>query len=153
MKNAGMWAALLLLGFSGFMFWQSLSYPYYTPAGPGPGFLPRWICIALIVLSILYLWESIKKSVIYFSEILPKGRPLASVLVALGSLLVFIVIVDFTGFVISAVVLLFISLVREYKWYSALGISIVTSLFVFLCVLYAVGCSTACERTRMVRRK
>ncbi|MBP1153608.1 MULTISPECIES: tripartite tricarboxylate transporter TctB family protein [unclassified Paenibacillus] len=131
MRNAGLWASLLLLVFSIFMFWQSLSYPYYTSSGPGPGFLPRWIGGALIVLSLLYMWESIKKSVIYFTDILPKGRPLISVLVALGSLLVFIAIVGFAGFVISAIVLLFISLVREYKWYSALGISIVTSLFVF----------------------
>ncbi|MDQ0218149.1 tripartite tricarboxylate transporter TctB family protein [Peribacillus cavernae] len=132
MRNAGVWAGALLLGFAGFIFWQSLSFDYYTVRGPGPGFLPLWLSGVLIVISLVYIWEAIKKEVIVFKQILPKGRALGNILSMLGSIIIFMIVISYAGFVVSAVILLFIVLVREFKWYSALGISVVTSIIVFL---------------------
>ncbi len=50
----------------------------------------------------------------------------------LASVVVFMLIVNFTGFIIASTVLLFILLVREYKWYSGLAISAVTSIILFI---------------------
>lgn len=131
MKNAGVWAGVLLLIFAVFIFWQSLSFDYYTSRGPGPGFLPIWLSGILIVISFIYIWESIKKEVISIAKILPKGSALGSILTMLFSIVVFMVMISYAGFVLSAIVLLFLILVREFKWYSALGISVITSISVF----------------------
>jgi putative tricarboxylic transport membrane protein len=130
-KNLGFYTALVLLLFSIFMFWQSLSYKYYTSFGPGPGLLPRWLNGALIVLSLIYLFQSVKKDIVIASDVLPKGKVLKEVLLYPASLILFIVIVKFTGFIIAGTALLFMLLVKEYKWYVAFGISLVTTGILF----------------------
>lgn len=67
-----------------------------------------------------------------FKDIFPKGRELGNILSVLASVVVFMLIVNFTGFIIASTVLLFILLVREYKWYSGLAISAVTSIILFI---------------------
>jgi hypothetical protein len=42
------------------------------------------------------------------------------------------VLVNFTGFIFASTVLLFIVFSREYKWYWGLGISIFTSIILFV---------------------
>jgi len=130
-KNAGLWFGLLLLVFSGIIFWESLSLEYDTAFGPGPGFLPLWLSGLLMAMSLIYIWQSVKKDVIRFAQILPRGRALRHVLSALASLLAFLVLAPLFGFTIGAIALLFIVLVREYKWYVAAGIASVISIALF----------------------
>jgi hypothetical protein len=114
------------------IFWQALSLKYYTKFGPGPGMFPLWLSGLFIVVSLVYIWQSIKKEVILFAEILPQGKALGNILAVLGSLILFMVLVNFTGFIIASSVLLFIVLTREYKWYLGLGISVSASILLFL---------------------
>lgn len=93
---------------------------------------PRWLSGILIIISIVYIWQSVKKEVFQFKDIFPKGRELGNILSVLASVVVFMLIVNFTGFIIASTVLLFILLVREYKWYSGLAISAVTSIILFI---------------------
>jgi putative tricarboxylic transport membrane protein len=39
--------ALVLLGVAGYVLVSALEMRYYTPLGPGPGFFPFWLAIAL----------------------------------------------------------------------------------------------------------
>ncbi|WP_155614691.1 tripartite tricarboxylate transporter TctB family protein [Paenibacillus validus] len=131
-KNAGFWTGIVLLIFASIVFWQSFSLKYYTAFGPGPGMFPRWLSGILIIISIVYIWQSVKKEVFQFKDIFPKGRELGNILSVLASVVVFMLIVNFTGFIIASTILLFILLVREYKWYSGLAISAVTSIILFI---------------------
>jgi putative tricarboxylic transport membrane protein len=130
--NAGIIAGLVILIYSCVIFWLSFDYDYYTNLGPGPGLLPMWLSGALIVLSILYMFECVRKEVVLVKDILPKGRELGGVLTALGVILLFMIIVNTTGFVIACTLLLFLLLVREFKWYWGLGISAGASILLFI---------------------
>jgi putative tricarboxylic transport membrane protein len=131
MKNAGLYVGFVLLIYSVVMVWQSLTLDYYTAFGPGPGFFPLWISILLLVLSILYLWESTKKEIILLSKILPKGKDLRKILAVLGSVVLFMILVNFTGFVIAGSLLLFLLFIKEYKWYQGIALSISISILLF----------------------
>lgn len=131
-KNLGFYFGLSTLLFGAFMFWQSFSYKYYTNFGPGPALMPRWLYGGLIALSLIFIYQSIKKDVVIISEVFPKGRELITVLMFPATLIVFLLIVSFTGFVIAGTVMLYLLLARDYKWYMALGISVVSTTALFI---------------------
>lgn len=131
MKNAGVWLGLILLIFGGIFLWYSLSYDYYGDYGPGPGLFPVWLSGLLILLAILYIIDSIRKEPIDLSELLPRGKGLRKVLAIFASMVIFLILLPFTGFTVACVIMLFILFYREYKWYWGLGISIVISFALF----------------------
>jgi hypothetical protein len=132
LKNAGVWFGFFIFLLGCVLFWQSLSLDYKSSIGPGPGLFPLWLSGGLILLSLLYIIESVRKEVIRISDILPKGKGLGNVLVIIGSCVIFMIVVSFAGFVIAGTLLIFMLLVREYKWYRALGISFVIALATFV---------------------
>jgi putative tricarboxylic transport membrane protein len=131
LKNAGFFVGLILLFYSSIMLWQSVSLVYYTETGPGPGFFPLWISIILLVLSIVYLFESLKKEIFLFSRIIPKGVSLVNIITVLFSIIIFMLLVNYTGFVLASVTLLFLVLIRNYKWYQSMGTALVVSVLLF----------------------
>ncbi|WP_075618827.1 tripartite tricarboxylate transporter TctB family protein [Paenisporosarcina indica] len=131
-QNAGVWVGLIILVFSSVIFIQAMNLDYFSKFGPGPGLFPIWLSGILLVLSILYIRLSIKKSIYYFSDIIPMGRSFGNILSVVLALIVFMVLVNFTGFIIASTVLLFTLFSREYKWYWGLGIAIFTSIILFI---------------------
>jgi len=131
LKNAGVWVGLVILIIAGTLFWQSLSYDYYSNYGPGPGLLPLWLSGFLILLSLLYIVESIRKERIKLSDIFPKGAGLRKVASIFAAFIVFLIIIPYTGYTIASIVMLFILFFREYKWYWGLGISVAVTLAIF----------------------
>ncbi|MFY0544139.1 tripartite tricarboxylate transporter TctB family protein [Brevibacillus sp. H7] len=131
-RNAGLWAGIALLIYASVIFWQSFSLKYYTAFGPGPGMFPRWLSAILMMISVIYIWQSVTKEVFQVEDIFPKGREFGNILSVLVSVIVFMLIVNVTGFTIASTVLLFILLVREYTWYSGLAISAATSIVLFV---------------------
>ena len=47
--------SVILIALGAFVVYQSLAWEYMTRDGPGPGFFPLWIGLALVALSVLYL--------------------------------------------------------------------------------------------------
>jgi putative tricarboxylic transport membrane protein len=137
-NNAGVWAGIVILVYAITIFYQSFSLDYSTRLGPGPGFFPRWLSGGLIALTLMYIWDSAKNTIISSSDLWPKGRALGTILSMLGGLVIFTTIVDYSGFVIAGSILLFAMFIRDYKWYTALGASVaiaVLLLFVFQSLL------------------
>ena len=132
MKNAGIWSGIIVFFLGCFFFWKSLGLTYASAVGPGPGLFPLWLSGILMFIALLYIWESGTKDVILLSDILPKGRELRNVIAILVSLLVFLIIVNFTGFIIAGTILMSMLLLREYKWYWGLAISFITTLSTFV---------------------
>lgn len=131
MRKAGVWMGSLLLILSVAAFTISSSYGYYSKYGPGPGLFPLWISGVFILISLLYIIESIRKEGVSINEILPKGKELSYILKILGSITLFIILAPYTGYSIASIVMLFILFYGKYKWYSGLGIAIVTTLILF----------------------
>jgi hypothetical protein len=131
MKNAGVWVGCFIFVFALIIFSTALTYEYYGSIGPGPGLFPLWLSGALIVLSLLYIAESMFKHKISFSDILPSGKGLRNTILFILSFILFMIIVPATGFCIAGIIMLFIVLLPSYKWYLCLGISTTVTLFFF----------------------
>ena len=132
MKNLGVLIGIVILIFAGVIFWQSMSFNIYSDIGPGPGLFPMLLSGLLIVLSIFFILNSIKKEKVMISDVIPKGITLWKVLRILLAVAVFILISPFTGFAIAGAVVLMICFIGEMRWYSAVGISILTSVVLFI---------------------
>lgn len=131
-NNAGIWSGIILLAYAATILYQSLTLDYSTRLGPGPGFFPLWLSAILIILIIAYIWDSFKSNTVKLSDILPPDkRARDNILLTLGGLFVFPLIVEFLGFIVSGSILLFIMCIREFKWYTSLGMAIGISCLLF----------------------
>ena len=141
MKKAGVWAGIITLLYAITIFQQSLSLDYSTRLGPGPGFFPLWLSGILIVLTLCYIVDSIRNDVVKVSEILPGGKASQNIISTVAALILFPIVVPYLGFVISATILQFIMFVRDFKWYTALGISVFVSVVLLVAFQSLLGVS------------
>jgi hypothetical protein len=130
-KNAGAVAACVFMFFSIILGWQSLSLTFYMNFGPGPGFMPLWSSAIMFVLSAAYLWESIRRDVYLFKDILPSGIVFWKNATILGSVLLFMVIVPYTGFITASTLMLLAIFQFDFKWYTSLALALTVSAALF----------------------
>ncbi len=123
---------IFLLVCAGLMFKTSLDYGYYGKYGPGPGFFPVWISGGLIILSILYILESVKQTGHSFAEIFPQGRDFSYMLTVIVSISALILMIDYTGYIVAGIIMLLLLFRREYQWHWAIGLSVVTALCLYV---------------------
>jgi putative tricarboxylic transport membrane protein len=57
LRTANRVAAICFIVFSAAVVWASLSLEYYTKLGPGAGFFPFWLGVAMGVLSLVWLGQ------------------------------------------------------------------------------------------------
>jgi len=129
-KNAGLCGAIVVFLVGAVFAFQSLSYEYYGAMGPGPGLLPLWLSGILMVMSVLYMIESLRQ-VVAWRDILPDRSGLIRICRILAAFLLFVFTVETIGFVVSSTLFLLILLAKEYKWYASVAISIAISLVLF----------------------
>ena len=139
LKNAGVWVGGFLLIYSGVLFQQSLTLDYYNPIGPGPGFLPLWLSGVLFLVSLLYIWCSLRGEIVPVAELWPAAKARADIFLMLGGLCIFALLVQYIGFVTAASQLVFLMTVRKFKWYYALPASILVSILVLVAFQNALG--------------
>lgn len=132
MQNAGVWSGIIILIYASVMFFQAYSLKYYTQTGPGPGLFPLWLSGLLIIVTLIYIWQSLKKEVVSFKDIFPKGKALGNVVSVWVASFLFMLMLNYTGFIFASSFLLFTLFIRGYKWQWALGLAIGTSIFLFL---------------------
>ena len=125
-------AIVFLLAFSGLLFQQSLKLDYYNSLGPGPGFLPLWLSGVLFVVTLFYLWDSLRNEVISLGELLPPGSALPDIGLMLLGLCLFALFVEQIGFVLAGTQLVFLMTVRKFKWYYALAGAALASIILLL---------------------
>ncbi|HSV93075.1 MAG TPA: tripartite tricarboxylate transporter TctB family protein [Desulfobacterales bacterium] len=58
MKRPYQLTALVLFFLSGVIAYESLQLKYYTTLGPGPGFFPLWLSLALAALAVAMFYQS-----------------------------------------------------------------------------------------------
>lgn len=141
-----MWKANVLLGLSTglislYVFSHSFTLVYSVAFGPGPGFSPRWVSIALLVVSIGYVAENLRRR----DE--GDGFPMTyqSALRALGIFLVLgasILLMNLVGFVISMALFMIVVLKmfegRSWSFSIIAGCASTAGVFVLFAVLFEV---------------
>ena len=132
MKNIEVYVSLFFIIVGSVVFSQSLSLQYYSDYGPGPGLLPLWVSGMMVLLSVANMVVAFKKNDTHFSDLFPKGSGLINLLACVGSFVLFMVIVQYVGFTISSILMLFILFSRGYKWPWALGLSVVVTGVLFV---------------------
>lgn len=132
MKNLEVYISVFFIVFGAIIFRLASSMKYYGDYGPGPGLLPLWISGLMVILSILNLIAAFKKNNTHFSDLLPKGTGLINLLSCIVSFALFIIIVPYTGFIVSSLMMLFILFSRGYKWQWSIGLSVLVTGILFL---------------------
>lgn len=135
-RSASFYAAFVILLFALSMFIMSFSFEYYTKTGPGPGFFPLWVSGILSVLSIGYMIFGLRKEPIQWADILPKGKAIFNSLSIIVAALVFLLLLEFIGFLLACTAMLYIVLCRHYRHLIALGISFGISAVLFMTFEY-----------------
>ncbi len=132
MKNIEVYVSAFFVLVGSVFFYQATGMEYAGEYGPGPGLLPLWITGLMIGLAAFNLVMSLKRNDTHFRDLMPKGTNLINLLTCAGSFLLFTVMVQFVGFIISSITLLFVLFLRGYSWRWGLGLSIVVTAGVFV---------------------
>lgn len=118
------------------MVWQASALEYYSKQGPGAGFFPLWVNGGLIVLLAAFILLAFKNRSVRFEDILPKGADLANNLTVIGAILLFMLLVNITGFIVACTAMTFAVMARHYRWKAALTISLGVSVLLFVTFQY-----------------
>ncbi|OCS84774.1 tripartite tricarboxylate transporter TctB family protein [Caryophanon tenue] len=129
--NVGVWAGLIILVFAIITFIISFQYSYSGIVGPGPGFFPFWLSLILIILAVLYIYESFKGKNVSDEE-WPTGRSLKDLIFIMITLMLFLLLFVLCGFLIAGTVFLFVLFVREFKLFVTVSMSVGITLFIYI---------------------
>jgi putative tricarboxylic transport membrane protein len=113
-------AALCFIIFSALVVWGSLNLEYYTKLGPGAGFFPLWLGIAMGGLSLVWLVQvSRRTGGNPDAAFLPERTGILRILAIIASLVATALVMNLLGFQVSMFLLLvFLLLVlgRQSLW-------------------------------------
>ncbi len=130
--QAGAWAGIVFLAIGILFFAYSLIYPYSSEVGPGSGFFPIWISGFLIVLALIYIYESVKGN--DSAEEITK-ESFMKVLMIIIFMVLFVLFLPVAGFNISGTAFLFAMFFKSYGLAKNLIISIVSTLAIYFLFL------------------
>jgi len=121
---------VVFLALGAFVAIKALDLPYYTRVGPGPAFVPFWLGIFLVVLSILVLLLSFRGRPQVFEERIIATAPAARQMIATFVMVAFFALtIQPLGFVFSIFgVLMVLQLVNRVAFLTALLVTIGGSL-------------------------
>jgi hypothetical protein len=123
-------AAVLLLAFGiGYAATAMRSYTYWGTHGPGSGFFPFWLGVALVILATLFLIGAIRQSELG-SSWLPHGYGLVRLVSVIGAVALFVVLLPVLGMTLATGLFLFglLRFLEGHTWTMALGVAVATSI-------------------------
>ena len=129
--NAGVIMGIIFTLYSVFYFVQSFAYPYHNRFGTGPGFFPRWVAILSILAGLAYIGFSLFRDKFIVGDVFPQKKELVNVITVVIAIAVYLLIINYTGFVIASVLLMFSIFIRSYPWWKALFYAVIASVIVF----------------------
>jgi hypothetical protein len=140
MKHYNRICSILFLVLALIVIWQSFLMPIGRLGKPGPGFLPLAVGLILALLS-AFLWieAGLRKSALVQVQFLIGEGRWPSVLLTVGSLLAYALLMEFLGFIICTVLLLFFlfRFVGNQQWGLVLTETILVTLLTHL--IFKVG--------------
>lgn len=134
MRNADRIAAALLLAAAlAFSAGALRFYAYSSPEGPGPGFLPFWLGLAMAILAGGMLVRSLRARE-PGPDWAPRGEALRHVTVVLGVTTAFVALVKALGMVLGSA--LFLAALARYlgrhRWLVVIAVAVGAALFNYL---------------------
>lgn len=120
MQRIQQYAALGFITISALVVWGSLDLEYYTKLGPGAGFFPLWLGVAMGALSLAWLVQvSRRTGALPKAAFLPGRSGIARIMAIIVSLVTTALVMDLIGFQVAMFLLLiFLLLVmgRQPLW-------------------------------------
>lgn len=127
-------AALVFLGLAAILMWQSWSLEYYTKLGPGPGFFPFWLGVALAVLVLIWLIQVSRPSGRPKEEaLLPERSGIVRILTIVAALGAMAGVMDWLGFQVAMFLFLgfLLRILGRQKWGMTLVVAVLGSVGVY----------------------
>lgn len=126
----------------------SLQHVYYAEYGPGPGFMPFWLSLILMVCALFVVIPAFKSlregkgnEPITDEDLLMFTNPLA-VFGGLGALLLVALLLDHVGFVISAsiAITIYVKLIKpNILWRYSVALGVVAAIMIYSLFSLALG--------------
>ena len=138
MKRADQVGGLVLLVFAVWYSAVALKYyPYWRETGPGSGFLPVWLGIAMGVLALLLLVGAMRRAG-SGAPWLPEGEGLRKLLVVLGAVALLVATLNIVGMILGTALFLvgILRFLERYSWSHSLGIAAATAAANYLVFTY-----------------
>ncbi len=135
MKRPDAVAGTLLSAVSLFLWYQSSQLKMvYGKSIPGTGFVPFWISVAMLGLSLLLMVNGLRQRGAAVPIRWPEGRGLRRVLAALGALVAYTFLATMTGYILStfAFLLFLVGMLSSYRWYTIFAFSLGATLAMHL---------------------
>ena len=126
MRSADRVAAVALIALAAWFVAIGRRFPYWRhETGPGSGFLPVWLGIALAVLAVL-LFVNAGGTASGDGRWIPDRAALRRLALILGASVVFVAVMDAVGMIVgTALFLVFIlRVVERYRWTTVLGVAV-----------------------------
>ena len=138
MRFADRVAAVALIVLAAWFVAIGRRFPYWRPeTGPGSGFLPMWLGIALTVLAVLLILNA-GGAVSGDGRWIPDRGALRRLALILGACVVFVAAMDAVGMIAgTALFLVFVlRVVERYRWRTVLGVAAAAAVANYLVFTY-----------------
>jgi putative tricarboxylic transport membrane protein len=112
--------------------------------GPGAGFLPFWLGVAMGVLAIILLVNASREPVrASAGSPFPKGRAVVAILETVGALAVFILLLETLGFLVSIALLtaFLLRIVERVGWLTTVTVAVANSAGLYVVFQMLLGVS------------
>ena len=129
MRRADRVGAVLLLLFGVWFAAVALrNYTYWSATGPGSGFFPLWLGLAMAGLAALLLVRAVRETEPGPAWV-PRGRGAVRFLGILGGSVAFVVLLPWLGMAVSTVLFLIgvLKALEGHSWPAAVGIAVATA--------------------------
>jgi len=144
MRRADQLTGVIVLIFSLAVMEGSRRLPPSMTFGPGPGFLPFWLGALMAVLSILLLVRACRQAAAAVDKrLFPNRRVLIPVGATIGSLAVYILLLEWLGFLLGTGLLtaFLLGVVEREKWPLAALVAVLNSVGLYVVFRLLLGVS------------
>jgi hypothetical protein len=100
MNKAETIAGSVITAIGALMLLESLKFAYFVEGVPGPGFLPRWIAVALVGTGILLTVQGVRPARVLEAISWPNSAGWKRIALLVGALAVALLLLDKLGFVV-----------------------------------------------------
>ena len=128
MRRADRISGVVLLIFGAGFAGGGYQYPYWTPTGPGSGFLPFWLGLAMAVLAAALLVGAARRPD-PGEAWLPEGRGLVKLITIVIATVAFVWLLPVLGMTLATFLFLvgILRFLERHSWVATVGVALATS--------------------------
>lgn len=131
MKRADVVSGAVLFVVSAILFYQSSKLEMvYGNSIPGTGFLPYWLSLAMVLLSLILIVNGVRSLGSGATLRWPPGKGLIWIVTTIGALAAYTMLATVVGYIIStfAFLLVLVRMLSSYRWHTLVAFSLAVSV-------------------------